>query len=95
MFCYVMSCLVLFFESLLRTESPSAPSSGGDEWRTAFEAAANGHADPFRSGSNGHSRRFSDPPQNGDDRSSSQSSRRTPTRLPPAPPPQSTSQYRY
>ncbi|XP_044462733.1 dynamin-2A-like isoform X2 [Mangifera indica] len=32
-------------------ESPSAPSSGGDEWRTAFEAAANGHADPFRSGS--------------------------------------------
>ncbi|KAJ4717577.1 Dynamin-like [Melia azedarach] len=76
----------------------SPKSSGppaGDEWRSAFDAAANGRPDPFRSGANGHSRRYSDPSQNGDERSGSGSgSRRTPTRLPP-PPPQSGSSYRY
>ncbi|KAJ0010640.1 hypothetical protein Pint_33086 [Pistacia integerrima] len=75
--------------------SPRTPASGGDDWRAAFDAAANGRADSFRSGSNGHNRRYSDPPQNDDDTSSSHSSRRTPNRLPPAPPPQSTSPYRY
>ncbi|XP_031249572.1 dynamin-2A-like isoform X1 [Pistacia vera] len=75
--------------------SPRTPASGGDDWRAAFDAAANGRADSFRSRSNGHNRRYSDPPQNGDDTSSSHSSRRTPNRLPPAPPPQSTSPYRY
>ncbi|ESR44727.1 hypothetical protein CICLE_v10000216mg [Citrus x clementina] len=68
-------------------------SAGGDEWRNAFDAAANGPTDSFRSGSNGHSRRYSDPAQNGDERSGL-SSRRAPSRLPP-PPPQSGSSYRF
>lgn len=68
-------------------------SAGGDEWRNAFDAAANGPTDSFRSGSNGHSRRYSDPAQNGDERSGS-GGRRTPSRLPP-PPPQSGSSYRF
>ncbi|XP_050209812.1 dynamin-2A [Mercurialis annua] len=58
-------------------------TSSGEDWRTAFEAAANGRADSFRS----HSRRNSDPSQNGDVGSTSNNSRRTPTRMPPAPPP--------
>ncbi|WVZ12128.1 hypothetical protein V8G54_016658 [Vigna mungo] len=65
----------------------SGPSSG-DDWRSAFDAAANGPSDlSSRYGSGGHSRRYSDPSQNGDASSGSNSnSRRTPTRLPPAPP---------
>ncbi|KAJ1400413.1 P-loop containing nucleoside triphosphate hydrolase [Sesbania bispinosa] len=71
----------------------SGPSSG-DDWRSAFDAAANGPSDlSSRYGSGGHSRRYSDPSQNGDVSSgSNSSSRRTPTRLPPAPP-QSGSRY--
>ncbi|CAA6661417.1 unnamed protein product [Spirodela intermedia] len=83
--------------------SPSAESSptssgpsGGDDWRSAFDAAANGHGrsgsagDPRSSG--GHSRRYSDPVQNGDSTAGPGSgSRRTPNRLPPPPPPQSNS----
>ncbi|XP_027333740.1 dynamin-2A-like isoform X1 [Abrus precatorius] len=71
----------------------SGPSSG-DDWRSAFDAAANGPSDlSSRYGSGGHSRRYSDPSQNGDVSSgSNSSSRRTPTRLPPAPP-QSSSRY--
>ncbi|GAB4849158.1 Dynamin-2A [Ancistrocladus abbreviatus] len=69
-------------------------SSAGDDWRTAFDAAANGPTDGSRFGSS-HSRRYSDPPQNGDvNTGSNSSSRRTPTRLPPAPPPAG-SNYRY
>ncbi|XVF75078.1 hypothetical protein PTKIN_Ptkin13bG0159500 [Pterospermum kingtungense] len=77
-------------------ESPraSGPASG-DDWRSAFDAAANGPADSSRHGANGHSRRYSDPSQNGDAGSGSgSSSRRTPNRLPPAPP-QSGSSYRF
>ncbi|XP_042493545.1 dynamin-2A-like [Macadamia integrifolia] len=81
--------------------SPRADSSTGDDWRSAFDAAANGRVDrsssygDSRFGSNGHSRRYSDPAQNGDASSGSNSgSRRTPNRLPP-PPPQSNSGYRY
>ncbi|KAK4490018.1 hypothetical protein RD792_000672 [Penstemon davidsonii] len=67
----------------------SGPSSG-DEWRSAFDSAANGPSDSYGdSRSNGHSRRNSDPSQNGDS-----GSRRTPNRLPPAPP-SSGSGYRY
>ncbi|GLT25009.1 hypothetical protein SLA2020_001660 [Shorea laevis] len=62
-------------------------ASSGDEWRSAFDAAANGPVDSSR-----HSRRNSDPAQNGDASSGANSgSRRTPTRLLPAPPPS----YRY
>ncbi|KAI4296151.1 hypothetical protein L6164_036133 [Bauhinia variegata] len=65
----------------------SRPSSGED-WRSAFDAAANGPSASFsRYGAGGHSRRYSDPSQNGDVNSDSHSSsRQTPTRLPPAPP---------
>ncbi|KAH9603881.1 hypothetical protein KSS87_013569 [Heliosperma pusillum] len=68
-------------ESSPRTGGPAA----GDEWRSAFDAAANGPTDFSRS----HSRRNSDPAQNGDigGSGSNSSSRRTPNRLPPAPPP--------
>ncbi|XP_073139438.1 dynamin-2A-like isoform X2 [Henckelia pumila] len=60
----------------------------GDDWRSAFDAAANGPSDSYwDSRSNGHSRRKSDPAQNGDLSSgASSSSRRTPVRVPPAPP---------
>ncbi|KAD4179556.1 hypothetical protein E3N88_28147 [Mikania micrantha] len=70
-------------------ESPrnSGPSAG-DDWRSAFDGAANGPTSlGSRIGSNGHSRRNSDPSENGDVGSGSNSgSRRTPNRLPPAPP---------
>ncbi|XP_042061749.1 dynamin-2A-like isoform X1 [Salvia splendens] len=76
--------------------SPTATGpSSGDDWRMAFDAAANGPSDSYGdSRSNGHSRRYSDPPQNGDVSSGANSgSRRTPNRLPPAPP-SSSSSYR-
>ncbi|RYR44382.1 hypothetical protein Ahy_A08g040720 isoform C [Arachis hypogaea] len=67
--------------------SPSPRSNGpGDDWRSAFDAAANGpvsRSGSLRSASNGHI----DPVQNGDVNSGANSgSRRTPNRLPPAPP---------
>ncbi|KAI9107351.1 hypothetical protein K1719_021739 [Acacia pycnantha] len=71
------------------TESgASHGTSSGSDWRSAFDAAANGSIDSSsRFGSGGHSRRYSDPSQNGDSSSvSNSSSRRTPNRLPPAPP---------
>ncbi|GMI88683.1 Dynamin related protein 2B, dynamin-like 3 [Hibiscus trionum] len=69
--------------------SPRTNGSAGDDWRSAFDAAAaNGPVDYRRSGSNGSA-------QNGDVNSRSGSnSRRTPIRLPPAPPP-SGSGYKY
>ncbi|XP_022716442.1 dynamin-2A-like [Durio zibethinus] len=81
--------------SVAESSPRASRSSSGDDWRSAFDAAANGPVDSARYGSNGHGRRYSDPSQNGDVSSgSSSSSRRTPTRLPPAPPP-SGSSYRY
>nr|XP_010928240.1 dynamin-2A isoform X2 [Elaeis guineensis] len=76
--------------------SPKTPGRSGDEWRSAFDAAANGSFSESRSNSiNGHSRRYSDPAQNGDANSGPNSgSRRTPNRLPP-PPPQGSSAYKY
>ncbi|XP_022152464.1 dynamin-2A-like [Momordica charantia] len=69
-------------ESSPRTSAPS-----GEDWKSAFDAAANAPANYNRSSSNGHSRRYSDPDQNGDLNSrSSSNSRRTPNRMPPAPP---------
>lgn len=70
--------------------SPRTSTTSGDDWRSAFDAAANGpvsHRSYSRSASNGHSRRYSDPAENGDVRSGSNSgSRRTPNRVPPPPP---------
>ncbi|KAG9453289.1 hypothetical protein H6P81_006193 [Aristolochia fimbriata] len=78
-------------ESSPRTSGPS-----GDDWRSAFDAAANGPVDHNELKSNGHSRRYSDPAQNGDANSGSNSgSRRTPNRLPPPPPQSSSSMYKY
>ncbi|XP_057450685.1 dynamin-2B-like [Lotus japonicus] len=75
--------------------SPRSSSGPSDDWRSAFDAAANGpvsRSGSSRSGSNGHTRHNSDPAQNGDSGSNS-GSRRTPNRLPPAPP--GSSGYRY
>ncbi|AES87572.1 putative dynamin GTPase [Medicago truncatula] len=77
-------------------ESSPRSSGPGDDWRTAFDAASNGSVSRSgsRSGSNGHSRHNSDPAQNGDLNSGPNSgSRRTPNRLPPAPP--GSSGYKY
>ncbi|EOA39624.1 hypothetical protein CARUB_v10008252mg [Capsella rubella] len=71
--------------------------SSGDDWMNAFNSAANGPSDSLsRYGSGGHSRRYSDPAQNGDAASPGSGSNRrtTPNRLPPAPPPTG-SAYRY
>ncbi|MFS7946366.1 putative dynamin GTPase [Helianthus anomalus] len=68
-------------------ESPR--SSGGGDWRSAFDSAANGPTNlDSRFGSNGHGRRNSDPSENDDGPGSRSKSagRRTPNRLPPAPP---------
>ncbi|KAI0502163.1 hypothetical protein KFK09_017110 [Dendrobium nobile] len=80
--------------------SPSATATAGDDWRSAFDAAANGPSslESSRSNSrNGHGRRYSDPAENGDVNSGSNSGRRrTPNRMaPPPPPPQSNSMYKY
>ncbi|CAN8241132.1 unnamed protein product [Cochlearia groenlandica] len=83
-------------ESSPRTNGGS--SSPGDDWMNAFNAAASGGDSLKRYGSGGHSRRYSDPAQNGEDSSGSGggiSRRTTPNRLPPAPPSQSGSSYRY
>ncbi|XP_038713931.1 dynamin-2A-like [Tripterygium wilfordii] len=75
--------------------SPRTSGVTGDDWRSAFDAAANGsvdynsYGDSSRSSSNG----YRDAVQNGDVRSrSNSSSRRTPNRVVP-PPPQSGSKY--
>ncbi|CAN6164412.1 unnamed protein product [Urochloa humidicola] len=70
-------------------ESPRTPSRSGEDWRSAFDSASNG---PVAASSNsesrsrsadGRSRRY----ENGDVSSGANSgSRRTPNRLPPAPP---------
>ncbi|CAN6884528.1 unnamed protein product [Brassica oleracea] len=83
------------------TESSPKTSGGssGDDWMNAFNAAGNGGSDSlsrYGSGGHSHSRRYSDPAQNGDLPSpgSGSSRRTTPNRLPPAPP-QGGSSYRY
>ncbi|KAF3584031.1 hypothetical protein F2Q69_00026254 [Brassica cretica] len=82
------------------TESSPKTSGGssGDDWMNAFNAAGNGGSDSlsrYGSGGHSHSRRYSDPAQNGDLPSpgSGSSRRTTPNRLPPAPP-QGGSSYR-
>lgn len=90
-FQWVLILFICFAESSPKSSGP------GDDWRSAFDAAANGsisRSGSSRSGSNGHSRHYSDPAQNGDVNSGSNSgSRRTPNRLPPAPP--GSSGYKY
>ncbi|KDP28973.1 hypothetical protein JCGZ_19524 [Jatropha curcas] len=81
---------------LIVLSSPKSNGPSGDDWRTAFDAAANGSVDygSSRSTSNGRSRHHNDSAQNGDlSNGSNSGSRRTPNRLPPAPP--GSSGYRY
>lgn len=77
------------------TPSPRTNGSAGDDWRSAFDAAANSPLDIgslSRPASNGHSRYYG----NGDaSTGSNSSSRRTPNRFPPAPPQSGSSGYRY
>lgn len=93
------TCLVVYLNlcCYFTESSPRTNSSSGDDWRSAFDAAANGPVDRSslsRSSSNGHSRHYSDPAQNGDVNAGSNSgSRRTPNRLPPPPPGSSGSRY--
>ncbi|XP_050216738.1 dynamin-2A-like [Mercurialis annua] len=78
--------------------SPKTNGSANDDWRSAFDAAANGSVDyaSSRSTSNGHSRHYNDSAQNGDRSSgSNSSSRRTPNRVPPVPPQSSSAVYRF
>ncbi|KAE8683123.1 Dynamin-2A [Hibiscus syriacus] len=76
-------------ECSLRTSG----ASQGDDWRSALDAASNEPLDSGRYGLNGHSRQYSDPAQDGDERSGSRfGNHRTPTRSPPQ---QSGSFYRY
>lgn len=77
----------------------------GEDWRVAFEDAGNdnyrGSLDQnmvndssrisSQNANGGHSRRYSDPEQNGD----VSLNRRTPSRLPPAPPSTGGPVYRY
>ncbi|KAI3810433.1 hypothetical protein L1987_20045 [Smallanthus sonchifolius] len=71
-------------------ESPRSGGASGGDWRSAFDSAANGPTSlDSRFGSNGHGRRNNEPPENGDDGPGARSNstgRRTPNRLPPAPP---------
>lgn len=80
------------------TESPRSSGASGGDWRSAFDSAANGPSSlDSRFGSNGHSRRSASPSENGDDGPGTRSNstgRRTPNRLPPAPP-GSGSGYRF
>ncbi|RRT84358.1 hypothetical protein B296_00011467 [Ensete ventricosum] len=77
--------------------SPRTNVAPGDDWRSAFDAASNGTVDgSYTESSRSTSRRHGYPTQNGDTSSGANSgSRRTPNRLPPAPPQGSSSVYRY
>ena len=73
----------------LFAESPRTPSRSGEDWRSAFDSASNGpvaastNSESRSRSTDGRSRRY----ENGDVSSGANSgSRRTPNRLPPAPP---------
>ncbi|KAF0932573.1 hypothetical protein E2562_010453 [Oryza meyeriana var. granulata] len=69
--------------------SPRTPSQSGEDWRSAFDSAANGSVDRPSShnetrsrSADSRGRRY----ENGDVNGANSGSRRTPNRLPPAPP---------
>ncbi|KAG6467936.1 dynamin-2A-like [Zingiber officinale] len=82
-------------------ESSPRTNGTGEDWRSAFDAAANGsidssHTDSSSRSRSSSSRRHGTPTQNGDASSGANSgSRRTPNRLPPAPPQNSSAGYKY
>lgn len=81
------------------TPSPRTNGSAGDDWRSAFDAAANGPLDIgslSRPASNGHSRYYGNGDvSTGSNSSSRRTPNRTPNRFPPAPPQSGSSGYRY
>ncbi|KAI5555226.1 hypothetical protein BDE02_19G066300 [Populus trichocarpa] len=81
------------------TPSPRTNGSAGDDWRSAFDAAANGPLDigsSSRPASNGHSRYYGNGDvSTGSNSSSRRTPSRTPNRFPPAPPQSGSSGYRY
>lgn len=81
------------------TPSPRTNGSAGDDWRSAFDAAANGPLDIgslSRPASNGHSRYYGNgDASTGSNSSSRRTPNRTPNRFPPAPPQSGSSGYRY
>ncbi|KAG6738689.1 hypothetical protein POTOM_058311 [Populus tomentosa] len=81
------------------TPSPRTNGSAGDDWRSAFDAAANGPLDIgslSRPASNGHSRYYGNGDvSTGSNSSSRRTPNRTPNRTPPAPPQSGSSGYKY
>ncbi|KAJ6855325.1 hypothetical protein NC651_040095 [Populus alba x Populus x berolinensis] len=81
------------------TPSPRTNGSAGDDWRSAFDAAANSPLDNgslSRPASNGHSRYYGNGDvSTGSNSSSRRTPNRTPNRFPPAPPQSGSSGYRY
>lgn len=81
------------------TPSPRTNGSAGDDWRSAFDAAANSPLDIgslSRPASNGHSRYYGNgDASTGSNSSSRRTPNRTPNRFPPAPPQSGSSGYRY
>lgn len=69
--------------------SPRTSGQSGDEWKSAFDAGANGRSWSRSSTSNSHGRRNSDSAEDGDPSAGTNSGiRRLPSRMPPPPPPQ-------
>ncbi|KAL5207202.1 hypothetical protein ABZP36_031637 [Zizania latifolia] len=69
--------------------SPRTPGQPGEDWRSAFNSAANGSVDRSSSHNESRSRSADSRGQryeNGDANGANSGSRRTPNRLPPAPP---------
>lgn len=95
----IMTFSFKFLLNSFTESSPRATAPSGDDWRSSFDASANGPSslEPSRSNSrNTHGRRHIDPARNGDASSGSDSgSRRTPNRMAPPTAPQSNSMYRY
>ncbi|KAJ6858818.1 hypothetical protein NC652_041189 [Populus alba x Populus x berolinensis] len=81
------------------TPSPRTNGSAGDDWRSAFDAAANSPLDNgslSRPASNGHSRYYGNGDvSTGSNSSSRRTPNRTPNRFPPAPPQSGSSGYKY
>lgn len=91
----MLACNLIFLVLYYLQKAAREPM---EAWMNAFNAAASGPDSLKRYGSGGHSRRYSDPVQNGEDDSSGSggSNRRTtPNRLPPAPPQSGGSSYGY
>ncbi|CAO2047567.1 unnamed protein product [Urochloa humidicola] len=66
--------------------SPRSPAHGGEDWKSAFDSAANGSADRSNSHHETRSRSADSRGRRYENGDANSGSRRTPNRLPPAPP---------